>query len=380
MGADSTATPRTDGHSANRVGSVTAQLARYIVDARLQDFPSEVIRKAALCLLDSIGCSMAGSHTRRGDILYSLLTPVAEGGVQIFGRQFRTTPYEAVFYNALTANFLELDDSYDRPGSIMFAHPGANVVPPVLALAQMRGASGQEVLEAIVVGYETCLRVGAAIQPSYRRATEEVWGCATFQTFGSVAAAAKLLKLDLEQTLDALGIAGATAPVPSTLKVWRDDHPDMHNGYGWAAEAGLRAALIAERGYTANVRFRPVRLRPVYRGPWKTFRHSRRRLQAVARLPLDASRHGCGQGPYGKTGATAKDVGRHRTRPQGHRPDFCAGNTVSLCQLQARDAAGGTVQHAFLRRCGIAPCLARRVAVPIGRNVRSALAGADGED
>ncbi len=251
MGADSTATPRTDGHSANRVGSVTAQLARYIVDARLQDFPSEVIRKAALCLLDSIGCSMAGSHTRRGDILYSLLTPVAEGGVQIFGRQFRTTPYEAVFYNALTANFLELDDSYDRPGSIMFAHPGANVVPPVLALAQMRGASGQEVLEAIVVGYETCLRVGAAIQPSYRRATEEVWGCATFQTFGSVAAAAKLLKLDLEQTLDALGIAGATAPVPSTLKVWRDDHPDMHNGYGWAAEAGLRAALIAERGYTA---------------------------------------------------------------------------------------------------------------------------------
>jgi 2-methylcitrate dehydratase PrpD len=222
-----------------------------MVDARLQDFPPAVIRKAALCLLDSIGCSMAGSHSRRGDILYSLLTPVPQGGVQILGRQFRTTPYEAVFYNALTANFLELDDSYDRSGSIMFAHPGANVVPPMLALAQMRGASGQDVLEAIVVGYETCLRVGAAIQPSYRRATEEVWGCATFQTFGSVAAAAKLLKLDLERTLNALGIAGATAPVSSTLKVWRDDHPDMHNGYGWAAETGLRAALIAERGYTA---------------------------------------------------------------------------------------------------------------------------------
>lgn len=236
---------------AGQTRSVTAALAQYIVDARLDRCPPEVARKAALCLLDSIGCSAAGSHSRRGEILFSLLTPMSDGGVQVVGRDRRTTPYEAVFYNALTANFLELDDSYDRPGSILFAHAGANIIPPVLALAEMRAVSGREVLEAIVVGYEVCLRVGAAIQPSYRRAMEEVWGCATFQTFGSVAAAAKLMQLDLEQTLNALGIAGATAPVPSTLKVWREDHPDMHNGYGWAAEAGLRAALMAERGYTA---------------------------------------------------------------------------------------------------------------------------------
>lgn len=231
---------------------VTPKLAEYISGVKFDALPKNVVEKAKQCVLDSIGCSLAGAKTRQGAAFLGVanLASRGAGSCTVIGGNFQTSPMEAAFCNAMTANALEIDDTYDHPGSILFSHPGATAIPPALAVAELVGCSGKQMIEAVVVSYEIGLRVGVAVQPTFKRAMEEVWGCATFQTLGAAAAAAKALNLNYEQTLSALGIAGATAPVSSTLKVWRTERTDLNNGYGWAAECGVRAALLASRGFT----------------------------------------------------------------------------------------------------------------------------------
>lgn len=232
--------------------NVTQKLARYISSVNFDDLPKSVVEKAKQCILDSIGCSLAGAKTRQGAAFLGVagLASSGTGACTVIGGDMQTSPMEAAFCNAMTANVLEIDDTYDHPGSILFSHPGATAVPPALAITELVGCSGKRMIEAVVASYEVGLRVGVAVQPTYKRAMEQIWGCATFQTFGAAAAASKAMNLNYEQTLSALGIAGATAPVSSTLKVWRAERADLNNGYGWAAEAGIRAALLASRGFT----------------------------------------------------------------------------------------------------------------------------------
>lgn len=232
--------------------NVTSKLAAYISGVSFDGLPKSVVEKAKNCILDSIGCSLAGAKTRQGSAFLNVAAQSSGGSGKctVIGGNMQTSPMEAAFCNAMTANVLEIDDTYDHPGSILFSHPGATAVPPALAIAELVGCSGKQMIEAVVVSYEVGLRVGVAVQPTYKRAMEQIWGCATFQAFGAVAAASKALNLNYEQTLSALGIAGATAPVSSTLKVWRADRADLNNGYGWAAECGVRAALLAAQGFT----------------------------------------------------------------------------------------------------------------------------------
>jgi 2-methylcitrate dehydratase PrpD len=168
---------------------------------------------------------------------------IVGGGTQVPGTQ-------AAFVNGTTANALDYDD-----GLIGIGHPGAALIPSALAMGEAVHASGKEILNAALVGYDVGDRIGMAIQPTQER-HKQVWGVGTWHTFCAVAATAKVLALDLEQTLHAYGIAGATAPLPNTQKWgWDPEERPVHwvkEPTGWPAWTGTMAAILAQNGFVGN--------------------------------------------------------------------------------------------------------------------------------
>jgi len=219
-------------------------LAGHIVKTKYEDLPMEVVEKAKLCILDSVGCALGGCRTDIGKAVIDLTRYLAgKPKSTVFGSGVKTSSPYAAFANAAMSNALDFDDTY-------VGHPGATVVPSAIAVGESAYASGKSVIAATVVGYEVSLRIGMAIQPSWER-LRQVWGLGTWQTFGAAAAAAKLLGLNEEDTLNALTVGGSNAPLSSVRKTFYSKYgvTMVKNNYGAASEAGIIAALLARRGF-----------------------------------------------------------------------------------------------------------------------------------
>jgi 2-methylcitrate dehydratase PrpD len=141
--------------------------------------------------------------------------------------------------NAAVGNILEMDDLHRT--SIL--HPGPIIVPAAIAVAESIGASGAELLSAIVRGYEATIRIGRALGTSHYRFFHNTSTCGSF---GAASAAASLLGLDVERTVWALANAGSR-----TGGLWQMRHEpcetkSLHNAL--AAQSGVEAALLAKHG------------------------------------------------------------------------------------------------------------------------------------
>ena len=231
---------------------VTRELAAYATETRFEDYPSEAVVKAKTLILDSIGCMLGGCQTNLGR---ALLTPIQSMGGStestIVGGRMKVPTVHAAFVNGNTANALDYDDT-ERGG---LGHPGATIIPAALAIGEWKKASGKDVLNAILIAYDVADRIGRAIQPSYDR-LQKVWGVGTWQTFGAVVAAGRILQLDLDHMLNAFGVAGATAPLPNTQKWgWDIEERPIHwvkEPTGWPSWTGTMAALLASQGFIGN--------------------------------------------------------------------------------------------------------------------------------
>ena len=139
----------------------------------------------------------------------------------------KTSALNAALANGIACHILELDDVHR--GAII--HAAAAVMPAALAAAQLIRSNGRALVEAIVVGYEVAIRVGEAVTPSHYYFWHTT---ATCGTFGACAAACKLLALDKEQTVWALGNAGTQAA--GLWEFLRDGAMSKHLHPGKAAQ------------------------------------------------------------------------------------------------------------------------------------------------
>ncbi len=225
----------------------TAALAGFACNLSLAQVPAAAVRAVKRLILDHLGCALGGSRT---PLARAAAAAVGEDGGSeacVVGTGRRAAPGPAAFANAMAANALDYDDT----GAT--GHPGATVIPAALALAEALGRSGADLLVAVLAGYEVWIRIGEAVQPTWARRVE-VYGSGTTQTFGAVAAASRLLGLALEHTLSAFGLAGAFAPLPHEAKFgWDEDRLSwIKDNVAWPAEAGVRAARLAARGFRAT--------------------------------------------------------------------------------------------------------------------------------
>ncbi|MER8766951.1 MmgE/PrpD family protein [Mesorhizobium sp. M0968] len=230
-----------------RVGTAS-KLASWIAKLRYEDIPPDVLRHAKACLLDSVACIIGGMSSQPCTIIRDVLKQGhgASDAVSVPGADLRMGVLSATYLGAQAANLLDFDDT--RGG-----HPGATVVPPALALAEEREASGADLVTSIVAGYEVSLRIGRAVQASPKRECA-VLGYSTWQTFGAVTAAASLMGLTHTRILNAFGLAGAQAPLPSIRKFVEGDPPFswIKNCYGIPSEVGVLSAMLAERDFIGH--------------------------------------------------------------------------------------------------------------------------------
>jgi 2-methylcitrate dehydratase PrpD len=228
----------------NKLTPLTRVLSRYLVTTTFQDLPDEGIQAAKLTILDSITCMLGGIFTPAGEIVTRVMGK-GRGNREstILGLGHKTDALAASLTNAVLANALDYDDYYP------VCHPSATIVPPGMAVSESSGADGKTLLTAVVVANEVYIRVMDSILASNEQ-QKKIFGFGTHQTFGAAAVAGKILGLDEEQMAHAIGIAGANAPVPASLKtVYGDSVTMVKNNYGIASFVGVLSAKLAQSGF-----------------------------------------------------------------------------------------------------------------------------------
>ncbi|MFC1532476.1 MmgE/PrpD family protein, partial [Thermodesulfobacteriota bacterium] len=160
----------------------------------------------------------------------------------LFGSNIRVPASESAFANTIAATDLDFDD-----GHWWGVHPAAAIIPGLLGVAEIENANGKDFIEAVIAAYEVLLRASDIYSPPPKLFLRHCSGACG--SFGVAAGAAKLLHLRLEETSNAIGIAGAHAPI-SPLWMLAETGPMVKECMGWGAKTGVEAALLARIGFT----------------------------------------------------------------------------------------------------------------------------------
>jgi len=222
---------------------VTKAIANYVINLRYNDLPNDVLNWAKLCFLDWLGVTLKGSKERVVDIL--LQTIEEQGGkaqATILGKSKKTSLLHAALINGTASHALDFDDVHLK----MMGHPSAPIFPAILALGEFKNLSGKKFLTAFIAGFETECRIASIVYPDHYLCGWHATG--TLGHFGASAGCANLLKLNLSQAVNAMGIAGTQA---SGLKgVFGTMCKPFH--VGKAASNGLLSAILAQKGFTSS--------------------------------------------------------------------------------------------------------------------------------
>jgi 2-methylcitrate dehydratase PrpD len=224
----------------------TAKLAAYVAGVKFDDIPHEVRERAKALTLDFLGSAIrARRDAESTPSLFKTLEALSldgRGESTVFGDARAWTPAIAALLNGALGHSLDFDDTHADAS----LHPSAPVVPAAFAVGELVGASGREVLTAIIAGYEVCCRLGNALDPTshYARGFHPT---ATAGTYGAAAAAAKLFGLSKEGIVSAFGVAGSQAA--GSLQFLVNGAWNKRYQVGAAAMNGVIAATLARNDF-----------------------------------------------------------------------------------------------------------------------------------
>jgi len=217
------------------------KLAGFISRTAFEDFSTQVIRQAKLCILDLIGVSIAGSRQKTSSIVRELFS--AAGGIEeatIWSSDCKVPILTAVMVNAVQGHAIDMDDGHRFANG----HPGVDTIPAAVAIAERENLTGKDLIEAVVTGYDIFIRLGSVINPDLL--LRGFHTTATLGTFASAAVAAKLLGLNGLQTENALALSGLQSA--GLLEALSSGEMGKSFQVGKAVQSGVLAALLAQRG------------------------------------------------------------------------------------------------------------------------------------
>lgn len=253
------------------VPAATMQLARFACGP-MNAIPTEVLHAGRRTLANALAVGIgAARHPAVECALATVMQLDPPPQVAVLGRHERLSAQWAAFVDGIAIHVEDYDDTHVAS----MIHPGASVVPAALAVAELQGASGRELLEAVIVGVETAVRAGLGVGAE---AFDRGWHpTGTMGHLGAATAAARLLGLDADRMAAAIGIAvvqaaGFQSALGSMTKAL---HP------GKAAADGVEAGLLAGLGFS---------------GPSTALEGRRGLVQAIATRPrYDAMLDGLGE-------------------------------------------------------------------------------------
>jgi 2-methylcitrate dehydratase PrpD len=225
----------------------TQRLAHALANLAFEDLSDSARHSARRCLYDAIGCAAAGQSHPAIEMAHRYASSwFRTGEASVWFRNDKLSAPAAAFVNAYATSILDLDDGHRAAAG----HPGAAVVPAVLAVAECCDASLSEVLLAIVCGYEAGVGIAQARDPSCLTSV----ATGRWSAVAVAAAVAKLRGFSAEKLAHAIAISESHAP-----NLVAADHSgflggDTKEGIAWSVLAGMAAAdqaAIGLRGYLA---------------------------------------------------------------------------------------------------------------------------------
>ena len=219
--------------------ATATSISAYASSLDYRDLPADTVHEARRRILDSVGCALGAFAAEPCRIAREMAPAVQDGSVaRVFGSGRTTTPDMAAFANTAMIRYLDCNDSFVSPGG---GHP-SDMLPAVLAAAEVAGASGRDVIAALVVAYEIYGQFAA------RFATREKgWDQGVFIGPASACAAGKVLGLAAPQLAHAMSMTLVSqVPLGQTrvgeLSMWKGCATAM------AVRNGVFAALLARGG------------------------------------------------------------------------------------------------------------------------------------
>ncbi len=224
----------------NMSGQITtnACVLQILVDRLFQPTTKKNTARAAQHVIDWLGCATLGVRHPAAAAFAAVAKAVPNGACTTL-LDTRGDWWSALLINAAVGNLLEMDDLHRA--SIL--HPGPVIVPAAIAVAEMTDATGEELLTAIVRGYEATIRIGQALGTTHYRYFHNTSTCGAF---GAAAAASYLLKLNQQETVWALANAGSRTGGLWQMRHEAGETKSLHNAS--AAQTGVQAALLAKHG------------------------------------------------------------------------------------------------------------------------------------
>jgi len=228
-------------------GGITKKLSAFVAHTDYGALPADVVERAKMCLLDWIGSAYSGKGSPTDRIMEKLIRE--RGGRRIatlVGCGFSVPPAEAALYNGMISAVMEIDDVHEEAS----LHTGIGVIPAALAVAELCGSSGRDLVASLVVGYDISARMARAAGASHYQFWHTTGTC---NTFGAAAAGGKLLHLDEGKMAMALGLAGTQAAgFWESLNAEATSAKHLHSGK--AASNGVFSALLAKEGFKGSER------------------------------------------------------------------------------------------------------------------------------
>ena len=236
----STATPQ----QSDALAGLTMRFAEHLAALQFEAIPAEVVSKAKYIIRDGVGNEIAASAISEPANKVIELIKEWGGAPQstIIGHGIKVPTPNAAMVNAMMGHGIELDDAH---GSGLIK-AGSVLVPAAFAIAELSGASGKDVIAAVVGGYDIAIRIAKAINPGHRQRGYHTTG--TVSCIGAAAMGAKLMGCDAEKIAWAIGLACMqSAGIQSYL-----DDPCMAKPFspGKSAYNGVIAAIMASRGFS----------------------------------------------------------------------------------------------------------------------------------
>jgi len=220
--------------------------AKFALELNYKDIPSVALKEAKRFLLDSIGCAFSALDNKDTQATYNYIKDL--GGKEqatIIGWGTKANLPQATLMNSLLIRALDYNDIYWEQDP---SHP-SDIIPAVLSTGEFMKKNGKEVLVGIIIAYELEMRLCQAAFPGVR---EVGWHHATLTQLVSPVVAGRMLGLNESEIVAAIGISGSSH---FTLGGVVAGHlSNMKNAADpFAVEAGVRAALLASKGYTGPV-------------------------------------------------------------------------------------------------------------------------------
>jgi 2-methylcitrate dehydratase PrpD len=219
--------------------SVAEELAERIVALKPGALPAMTAQKCEDLLIDIVGLCVTA---RREDYVLSAAAAFDDGGIStVIGHRRTLSAAGAAFVNGTAAHGQDFDDTFEG-GPV---HAGAVVVPAVLAASERYNADGSMALLGIAIGTEVLCRLSLVVPKAVHRSGFHP--TAVFGALGAAAGVAAALGMSPREIVDALGVAGSMAS--GIIEYLAEGAWTKRMHAGWAAQSGIRAALLARAGF-----------------------------------------------------------------------------------------------------------------------------------